>query len=304
MPVHKVPGGWKWGTSGKVYKSKKGTQKQAAAIYASGWRENGKENRKQARLLKASPKAENRYIMDLTAITSAVSKNILQFAIREFGTGLHQDAPEEGDDEDEDDEDFEEPKRPKSLGLGAAMLGFISVWLIPRVGESYNRMAGDVVLKATTGLAAMGIDPMHAAGVEGFIEAARAANVELVKNASADFLAQVRATLKDFEGAPKKELVKALEERAEVYRSHAQLIGRTETLKLNSNIIEMRCRAAGVNSYRWVTAHDERVRVMHAQLEGREFTWDKPPVTNLQGEENHPGEDFNCRCVASPLAEQ
>jgi hypothetical protein len=39
MPVHKVPGGWKWGTSGKVYKNKADAEKQAAAIYASGYKE-------------------------------------------------------------------------------------------------------------------------------------------------------------------------------------------------------------------------------------------------------------------------
>lgn len=39
MPVHKVKGGWKFGTSGKTYKTKSGAEKQAKAIYASGWRE-------------------------------------------------------------------------------------------------------------------------------------------------------------------------------------------------------------------------------------------------------------------------
>lgn len=39
MPVHKVKGGWKFGTSGKTYKSKAKAEKQAKAIYASGWYE-------------------------------------------------------------------------------------------------------------------------------------------------------------------------------------------------------------------------------------------------------------------------
>lgn len=38
MPVHKVSGGWKFGKSGKVYKTKAGAQKQARAIYASGYK--------------------------------------------------------------------------------------------------------------------------------------------------------------------------------------------------------------------------------------------------------------------------
>jgi len=38
MPVHRVAGGWRWGKSGKVYKSRAGAERQARAIYASGWR--------------------------------------------------------------------------------------------------------------------------------------------------------------------------------------------------------------------------------------------------------------------------
>jgi hypothetical protein len=40
MPVRKVRGGYKWGRSGKTYKTKKQAQKQAKAIYASGYRKN------------------------------------------------------------------------------------------------------------------------------------------------------------------------------------------------------------------------------------------------------------------------
>jgi len=38
-PVRKVKGGYQWGSSGKVYKRKTDADKQARAIYASGWRE-------------------------------------------------------------------------------------------------------------------------------------------------------------------------------------------------------------------------------------------------------------------------
>ena len=39
MPIHKVPGGWKWGKTGKVYKNKEDAEKQMRAIYASGYKE-------------------------------------------------------------------------------------------------------------------------------------------------------------------------------------------------------------------------------------------------------------------------
>jgi hypothetical protein len=38
MPARKVKGGWKWGKSGKVYKTKKEAEAQGRAIYASGYK--------------------------------------------------------------------------------------------------------------------------------------------------------------------------------------------------------------------------------------------------------------------------
>ena len=44
MPVHKVKGGWKWGSKGKVYKTKAASERQGRAAYASGYK--GKRKRK------------------------------------------------------------------------------------------------------------------------------------------------------------------------------------------------------------------------------------------------------------------
>ena len=38
MPVRKVKGGYRWGKSGKVYKTKKQAERQGIAIYASGYK--------------------------------------------------------------------------------------------------------------------------------------------------------------------------------------------------------------------------------------------------------------------------
>jgi len=42
MPVRRVPGGYQFGTSGKVYPTKEQAERQAKAIYASGYREKKK----------------------------------------------------------------------------------------------------------------------------------------------------------------------------------------------------------------------------------------------------------------------
>ena len=41
MPVRKVPGGYKWGNTGKVYKTKAQAEKQGRAIYAAGYSAGG-----------------------------------------------------------------------------------------------------------------------------------------------------------------------------------------------------------------------------------------------------------------------
>ena len=38
MPVHKCKGGYRWGSSGKIYKTKAEAEKQGRAIYASGYK--------------------------------------------------------------------------------------------------------------------------------------------------------------------------------------------------------------------------------------------------------------------------
>jgi hypothetical protein len=43
MPVRKVKGGYKWGKSGKVYKTKSAAERQGRAIYASGYKKKGKK---------------------------------------------------------------------------------------------------------------------------------------------------------------------------------------------------------------------------------------------------------------------
>ncbi len=38
MPVRKVKGGYKWGSTGKVYTTKAEAERQGKAIYASGYK--------------------------------------------------------------------------------------------------------------------------------------------------------------------------------------------------------------------------------------------------------------------------
>lgn len=47
MPVTKVPGGYRWGQSGKVYPTKEQAEEQGRAAFASGYREKPTQGKKK-----------------------------------------------------------------------------------------------------------------------------------------------------------------------------------------------------------------------------------------------------------------
>jgi SPP1 gp7 family putative phage head morphogenesis protein len=178
-------------------------------------------------------------------------------------------------------------------------------------GPLFDRMARDVLVANAKGQALMGIRlggirgatravTNTAEGIRRDIAEARNRNIELVENAHRVYAAQVREIFADPEnfGLRVEDLKRLLRERAEVSESRAELIARDQTLKLNGQITATRQMRAGVERYVWSTSQDERVRDSHAELEGQTFSWTEPP------EVGHPGQDFQCRCVALPVVEE
>lgn len=140
------------------------------------------------------------------------------------------------------------------------------------------------------------------------------ANVALITSIPRQMLGEVEDMLReDFpKGLRVQDLAKKLERRFEIATNRAELIARDQTAKLNGQLTETRNRSLGVTSYVWQTAQDERVRGtpgglwpkgLHFQLNGQTFRYDDPPVTNDDGDRNHPGEDYQCRCVQIPVLE-
>ena len=102
-------------------------------------------------------------------------------------------------------------------------------------------------------------------------------------------------------GTQVRTVAKMLEQQFGIDSRRAQLIARTETAKLNSTAGQSAMQRAGATGYVWRTADDERVRDLHAELEGQFFAWDDPPVIGTNGERGHPGDIYNCRCIAEPV---
>lgn len=289
MPVHAVAGGFRFGNSGKTYRSKAGAQRQARAIYASGWREDATRLRAH-RALSASKRAESRYVLDLLRIMGRVHAGILHVVHREHLGTPAPDAELRQDDEND------------KVGLGDELLRRIFRYVKPQAQLAFDQMADQVNKNNEKANALVGVQPRMVPGLAKTLDDARRTNVDLITNASRDFLDQVKDVLAENEGVRHEHVAKLLEERVGVSKSRAQLIARDQTLKLNAALNEHRQRAVGVTSFRWSTSHDERVRPSHAELDGQTFKWDDPPV--VDDEEATPGEPVNCRCIALPIFDE
>lgn len=102
------------------------------------------------------------------------------------------------------------------------------------------------------------------------------------------------------EGLRVERLAFDLKERFGVSDSRAELIARDQILKLNGQIDRQRQMGLGITRYRWRTSRDERVRESHALLENSVQDWNAPPEV-APGRYEHPGGDYQCRCIAEPV---
>lgn len=130
-----------------------------------------------------------------------------------------------------------------------------------------------------------------------------AENVGLIKSIPQETLAKMQdIVLNGFQsGRTTTAIVKEIRQAYGVSKRKAQLIARDQMAKLNADITESQQRDAGVKEYTWRSSGDSRVRERHRALDGKVFSWDEPPVVDLKtGRRCHPGQDYQCRCVAVP----
>lgn len=108
-----------------------------------------------------------------------------------------------------------------------------------------------------------------------------------------------------FAGRRYGDIIKSIQKSYEVTTNKAKFLARQETNLLMTKFKETRYIKAGVRQYKWgcvagTAAHP--VRPDHKRLEGKIFSWDNPPVTDLKtNARNNPGQDYNCRCYAKPI---
>lgn len=82
-------------------------------------------------------------------------------------------------------------------------------------------------------------------------------------------------------------------------RAYSEFVARDQVGKAYAKINEEKQKSVGFPGYIWQATNDDRTRDSHAALDQQYFSWDKPPEIE-PGRFLHPGEDYQCRCIAIP----
>ncbi len=128
-------------------------------------------------------------------------------------------------------------------------------------------------------------------------------NVDLIKSIPADSLSEMRVIVEQgfAAGSSTTGILGEIQKTYGVGKRKAAFLARDQMAKLNANLTRSQQTDAGVSEYIWSSSGDGRVRDRHRFLDGKTFRWSDPPVVDVKtGRRAHPGEDYQCRCVAIP----
>lgn len=108
-------------------------------------------------------------------------------------------------------------------------------------------------------------------------------------------------------GVRYENMIDAIQKSYGVSLEKATFWARQENNLMVAKLRESEMKESGIEKYEWRTvagSPDHPVRDSHKALDGKFFSWDDPPITSEAGKpvrRNHPGEDYNCRCIAVPV---
>lgn len=137
-------------------------------------------------------------------------------------------------------------------------------------------------------------------------------NVALIKSIKDEYKDSVSKLIRDnvFNGERPTNIVTQIKEIGGVSKSRAAFIARDQTAKINSDLVEIRAKAIGSDTYYWTSTNDERSRPDHDALDGMLCSWVDPTIYSdddsvtwkkrsaIGAVEEHVGKPYNCRCVA------
>lgn len=135
-------------------------------------------------------------------------------------------------------------------------------------------------------------------------------NVALIQSVKDEYKDNIAKLIRDnvFNGERPTNIVTQIKDIGGVSKSRAAFIARDQTSKINSDLVEIRAKAIGSDTYTWLSTNDERSRPSHDAMDGKLCKWSDATVYSdddgktwkkrsaIGGVELHAGRDFNCRC--------
>lgn len=176
--------------------------------------------------------------------------------------------------------------------------------------SNFNKKQWQKVTKKSLGVETL----IHESWENVFLNAWTTRNVNLIKGLTEEYRKKIMDTVIDSyqKGVRVEELKANLRKINKTFsEARVQLIARDQTSKLNAQLARQRQIDAGVDTYIWITAGDERVRKpKHSVMNGKLCRWDNPTVYSPDNGKTwigrgvgvmlHPGEDYQCRCYGEP----
>ena len=106
------------------------------------------------------------------------------------------------------------------------------------------------------------------------------------------------------EGYREDKVQKILQQEYKIGADKAKFLAQNETSIMLAQYRKVTYQRMGFNKFKWVTIMDGKERELHAELNGKIFSFDNPPVIDERtGQVGLPGTTFSCRCGIIPVSD-
>jgi len=197
--------------------------------------------------------------------------------------------------------------------IAAVLERLVARWTSPFARKQARDIAGSFVSDASTRAMrqSVGID-LYGGNDQlvDYLKAAADQNAALITSIPAQYLEQVSniVTGNMRAGMRPSYIEQTLVKQFGITSRRAKLIATDQFGKIQGEINKIRQVNSGIRYFRWVTAHDERVRPSHVAVAKRDvgygpgvFRWDDLPI--VDGVPTFCGQPVRCRCVAVPVTQ-
>ncbi len=157
--------------------------------------------------------------------------------------------------------------------------------------NSYHKAEFDHQINTSTDKKVSHVD--NSQPYQSYTEQLQFMNYTVTKNLRDDFIYGIMLSLlmQELFNTPKQVENQIISEAVNKINDRIEIISSDQVIKITQGLTIVKCKALGLNQYKWQTMEDDRVRPTHEANNQKVFDWDNPPEKT-----GHPGTEINCRC--------